>query len=61
MNACAQHIHMAYADLEVSAPIVQSLVDEVEGMRRGKEVRFEWDTNIFTPTLNAELPPLCNK
>ena len=58
VNACAQRIHMAYADLEVSAPIVQSLVDEVEGMRRGKEVPFEWDTTIYSNPQRRIAPTL---
>ena len=44
INGNAHRIHMAYADLEVSAPIVQSLVNEVEAMRLGREIPFNWDT-----------------
>jgi len=60
VNACAQRIHMAYTDLEVSAPIVQSLVDEVEGMRHGKEGPFEWDTTIYSNP-QCRIAPLCKK
>ena len=47
VNGCAQRIHMAYADIQESAPIVQSLVDEVEAMRRGKVCPFNWDVSIY--------------
>ena len=48
INGNAHRIHMAYADLEVSAPIVQSLVNEVEAMRQGREIPFNWDTTLYT-------------
>ena len=48
VNACAPRIHMAFDDLEVSATVVKSLVDEVEMMRRGKECPFQWDTSLYS-------------
>ena len=48
INGNAHRIHMAYADLEVSAPIVQSFVNEVEAMRQGREIPFNWDTPLYT-------------
>ena len=33
---------MGYADMETSAPIVQSLEDEVNAMRVGRSIPFGW-------------------
>ena len=38
----------ALDDLEVSAQIVNSRVDEVESMRRGRECHFDWDTSLYS-------------
>ena len=38
---------MAFDDLEINAPIVNSLANEVESMRGGKECPFNWDTSLY--------------
>ena len=38
---------MTYDDLEVTAQIVNSLMDEVEAMRRVREFPFNWNTEIY--------------
>ena len=46
-------IHRACSDMETSAPIVQSLEDEVNAMRVGRSIPFSWDTSIYINPLRV--------
>ena len=56
IQGSAHRIHMAYADVETSAPIAQSLVDEVNTMRVGCFIPFGWDTSIYSHPLRVVVP-----
>ena len=58
IQGSAHRIHMAYADMETSAPIVQSLVDEVNAMRVGRSIPFGWDTSIYTHPVCVVAPTI---
>ena len=42
--------------MEVSAPIVQSLVHEVYAMRVACSIPFSWDTSMYTNPLQTVAP-----
>ena len=56
IQGSAPCIHFAYSDMEQSAPIVRSLVDEVNAMRVGRSIPFNWDISIYTNPLRVVAP-----
>ena len=59
IQGSAHRIHLACSDMEVSAPIVQSLVNEVNAMRVARSIPFSWDTSMYTnPLRNVAPTPL---
>ena len=56
IQGSAPRIHLAYSDLEVSGPIVQSLVDEVNAMRVGRSIPFNWDTSMYRNPIRVVAP-----
>ena len=48
IQGSAPCIHLPYYDMEQSAPMAQSLVDEVNAMKVGQSILFNWDTRNYT-------------
>ena len=47
ISGSAHRIHMSYANIEVSAPIIQSMVEEVDKMRHTRTIPFDWDISMY--------------